>query len=472
MAEEKVEGNVIAQLVTSDGESTGPQLDLPPDLTHEQLEALLNELLTNEEKVPYAFFVNDLELTGATELSSLIQDVSVESVLKIVYHPQALFRVRPVARCSSTMKGHTEAVLSVQFSPDGRHLASGSGDTTVRLWNLNTEGPDKTCQGHKNHVLVVSFSPDGKQLVSGSMDKDVRLWCPKTGKARGLLKGHREWITSLAWEPAHLAYPSRRVASASRDTTIKVWDTATNKCEFTLSGHAKAVSCVKWSGEGLIFSSSRDTMIHVWETGEGKLIRTLKGHGHWVNTMALSTEHALRTGPYDHNSREPPEDPEEAKQIARARYDELRGGRPERMVSGSDDFTMFLWEPNEDKKHLARMTGHVQLINQVQFSPNGQWIVSASFDKSVKLWDGATGKFITSFFGHIAPVYQVAWSADSRLILSGSKDSTLKIWEVRTRKLKMDLPGHEDEVYSVDWSPNGWRVCSGSKDRCLKIWRN
>eukprot|EP00854_Cymbomonas_tetramitiformis_P029674 gene29674-36986_t len=268
MAEEKVEGNVIAQLVTSDGESTGPQLDLPPDLTHEQLEALLNELLTNEEKVPYAFFVNDLELTG-----------------------------------------------------------------------------------HKNHVLVVSFSPDGKQLVSGSMDKDVRLWCPKTGKARGLLKGHREWITSLAWEPAHLAYPSRRVASASRDTTIK-------------------------------------------------------GHGHWVNTMALSTEHALRTGPYDHNSREPPEDPEEAKQIARARYDELRGGRPERMVSGSDDFTMFLWEPNEDKKHLARMTGHVQLINQVQFSPNGQWIVSASFDKSVKLWDGATGKFITSFFGHIAPVYQ------------------------------------------------------------------
>ena len=64
---------------------------------------------------------------------------------------------------------------------------------------------------------------------------------------------------------------------------------------------------------------------------------------------------------------------------------------------------------------------------QVQFSPDGRWIVSASFDKALKLWDGLKGTFVATFRGHVGPVYQVAWSSDSRLFVSGSKDSTLKV---------------------------------------------
>lgn len=152
----------------------------------------------------------------------------------------------------------------------------------------------------------------------------------------------------------------------------------------------------------------------MWETTEGKLVRQLKGHGHWVNTLGVSTEHALRTGPFDHTGKPPPADPTEAKALAQKRYEELKGARGERLVSGSDDFTMFLWEPEDSKKPLARMTGHQQLINQVQFSPNGLYICSASFDKSVKLWDGLTGKFLASFFGHVGPVYQV-WKNPRRV---------------------------------------------------------
>ena len=70
----------------------------------------------------------------------------------------------------------------------------------------------------------------------------------------------------------------------------------------------------------------------------------------------------------------------------------LQGRGPERLVSGSDDFTLFLWSPAEDKKPLARMTGHQALINQVVYSPDSRIIASASFDKSIKLWDGRTGK--------------------------------------------------------------------------------
>ena len=84
-----------------------------------------------------------------------------------------------------------------------------------------------------------------------------------------------------------------------------------------------------------------------------------------------------------------------------------QGSEPERLVSGSDDFTLFLWQPEKEKKSTARMTGHMQLINEVKFSPDTRLIASASFDKSVKLWDGRTGKFITSFRGHVNRVYQV-----------------------------------------------------------------
>jgi ribosome assembly protein 4 len=176
----------------------------------------------------------------------------------------------------------------------------------------------------------------------------------------------------------------------------------------------------------------------------------------------------MRTGAFDPSK--PFEPLEESKKRALDRYTSARGSC-ERLVSGSDDFTLILWRPETEKKCVTRMTGHQQLINDVKFSPDTRLIASASFDKSVKVWDGNNGKFVTSLRGHVNAVYQVAWSADSRLLVSGSADSTLKVWDMSVKKIMFDLPGHADQVFAVDWSPDGQKVASGGKDKVLKIWR-
>lgn len=459
--------SVMCLFTNPEGDPLGASLYLPQDAGPPQLQEIVNKLLQNEEKLPYSFYVSDEELV--VQLGTYLQkkNVSVEKVLKIVYQPQAIFRICPVSRCSASIAGHTEPVLAVAFSPDSRNLASGSGDTSVRFWDLNTQTPLFTCTGHKNRVLCVAWSADGNHLVSGSMSGELLLWNPQTGKQSGNpFTGHKKWINAISWEPVHLQAPCRRFVSSSKDGDARIWDISSRRCIISLTGHTLSVTCVKWSGDGFIYTSSEDCTIKVWETTQGNLLHNLKEHGHWVNSLALSTEYTLRTGAFDHTSKAY-SSAQEMKEAALVKYNKIKGNAPERLVSGSDDSTMILWV---NKKKRARLTGHQKLVNHVCFSPDGQWLASASFDNSVKLWNGVTGNFVASFRGHVGPVYQISWSADSRLVLSGSKDSTLKIWDIKTRKLKQDLPGHADEVFTVDWSPDGLKVASGGKDKILKLW--
>lgn len=155
--------------------------------------------------MPYAFFINNEEIIDTIEKHVEKQKLSTEHVLNIVYQPQSIFRVRPVSRCSSSLAGHDQAILSVSFSPDGKQLATGSGDSTVRFWDLSTETPMFTGKGHQGWVLCIAWSPDSKFLVSGSMDSNLQLWDPVKGLALGApLRGHSKWITAVVWEPLHL----------------------------------------------------------------------------------------------------------------------------------------------------------------------------------------------------------------------------------------------------------------------------
>lgn len=488
----------------SSGEAEKPHhtLDLPLSATTVQMEATVNALVKanpTDDNVPFAFYLETekdqfVELTGT--LLDAVQEhkLGTEAVLRVRYQPLALFKVRPVTRLTDSLSGHEEAILHVQFSPNGDALASGGGDATVRFWDVSTMTPRFVCKGHKNHVLCTSWSPDGKMFASGDRNGEIRLWDPETGKLLHSLVGHKKWITSMSWEPLHRT-ASPRLISGSKDSMARVWDCSTGRCDATLTAHTDSVECVLWGGEGLVYTASRDRTITCWfEDKEGfKIARTLTGHAHRINSLAISNAHLCRTGAFDCEEQvvqkhlekrgkaaEPSKTSTTAHEQAVARYNKAKQQQGdsesmpfERLVSCSDDFTLFLWYPTVHKRQVLRMTGHVQPVTHLSFSPDGRFLASASFDKKVKLWDGRTGKFLHTCQGHVGRVYQVSWSPDSRLFASASQDSTIKVWEARApERAKFTLSGHYDEVYALDWSPNGEILATGSKDRLVKVWRS
>ncbi|KAF8471986.1 quinon protein alcohol dehydrogenase-like superfamily [Kalaharituber pfeilii] len=480
--------NVVINLRASDtGKQLGSELHIPGNTTVQQLGLIVNKLLgTDEDKVPYTFSLLSDPAKSDSPVIDIATDLwtsifrpghkSTEDILTLLYTPQAVFRVLAVSRCSASIPGHGAAILTIKFSPaSSSRMVSGSGDGTARIWDCDTETPTHMLKGHTSWVLCVAWSPDAKLVATGSMDNTVRLWDPKTGKAIGeAMKGHTKWITELAWEPLHLQKDTRRFASSSKDCTIRVWDANIRRIVMTMSSHTAAVTCIKWGGTGYIYSTSQDKTVKVWDANDGKLIHTLNSHAHWVNHIALSTDFVLRTGCYDHTPNVPASE-EEQKAKALSRFERaatMEGVITERLVTASDDFTMFLWEPLKTTKPIARLTGHQKQVNHVSFSPDGRIIASASFDNSVKLWNARDGKFLFTLQGHVSPVYQCSFSADSRLLVSSSKDTTLKIWDVRTGKLHTDLPGHQDEVFAVDWSPDGKKVASGGKDKAIRLWKH
>ena len=117
-----------------------------------------------------------------------------------------------------TLEGHGSAVYSVRFSPDGKRLASGSWDMTVRLWDAETGACVRTLEGHRHTVRSVCFSPDGRQVASGNSDNTVRLWNVETGECVRTLEGHGATVRSVCFSP-----DGRMVASGSDDNTVRLW---------------------------------------------------------------------------------------------------------------------------------------------------------------------------------------------------------------------------------------------------------
>ena len=169
------------------------------------------------------------------------------------------------------------------------------------------------------------------------------------------------------------------------------------RIDIVLTGHKGSVTCVRWGGTGRIYTASHDKTIKIWNSKDGHLIQTLSAHAHRVNHLALSTDFALRTAYHDHTGQVPQSDADKVR-VARERFEQaatVSNKIVEKLVSASDDFTMFLWDPADSNKPIARLLGHQKEVNHVTFSPDMAYIASAGFDNHVKLWNGRDGKLVS-----------------------------------------------------------------------------
>ena len=286
----------------------------------------------------------------------------------------------------TTLEGSAWPVRGVSFSPDGRTLASGSGDSTIRLWDVRTERELQTLRGHRNWINNVSFSPDGRTLASSSNDDTIRLWDVRTGRELQTLRGHTHYLISVWFSP-----DGRTLASSGGgDLTVRLWDVGTGQHQ-VLTGHKDWVYSVSFSPDGrTLASSDAGGAIYLWDVHTCQHLQTLTRHEAGIASVSFSPDGLM-------------------------------------LASGSDDQTIRLWDALTGQQHQV-LRGHEAGIASVSFSPDGLMLVSGSRDQTIRLWDVLTGQLRQVLTGHTDAVTSVSFSPEGLMLASGSDDQTIRLW--------------------------------------------
>jgi WD40 repeat protein/energy-coupling factor transporter ATP-binding protein EcfA2 len=374
------------------------------------------------------------------------------------------------------LEGHTHTVYSVSFSADGKTLASGSEDKTIKLWDVETGAEIRTLSGHTHTVYRVSFSADGKTLASGSRDDGkIKLWNVETGDEIRILSGHTNIVGSFSFSA-----DGKTLASGSWDKTIKFWNVETGAEICTLSGHTNEVTSVSFSGDGkTLVSSSWDKTIKFWNVETGREIHTLTGYTNDVNSyngISFSADgKTLASGGGDkiiklwnvETGAEICTLSGHTNEVTSVSF----SGDGKTLASGSWDKTIKLWNV-ETGAEIRTLSGHTHTVTSVSFSADGKTLASGSLDKTIKLWNVETGAEIRTLSRHIySSGYRVNLSADGKTLAScNHDDEKIKLWNVETGAEIRTLSEHTSGVMSVSFSADGKTLASGSLDETIKLW--
>ncbi len=388
-------------------------------------------------------FVTGLCLRTLPGHSAAVTSVALTRDMRVLLSASADKKLRlcepATGNCLRTFTGHSGGINSVCVSRDGKFALSGSGDWTVKLWDLGTGSCLRTFEGHTGYVVSVAISDDGRYALSGG-DRSVRLWDIPTGECLQVMKIETSYIGPVA-----LSGDGRYALAGTSGfgSHVNLWDTQTGKRLHQFEGHTQAVTTVALSDDGNIaISGSDDRTLKLWDTTNGTCLRTMGGHNDYVSAIYPSRDGALA-------------------------------------VSGSGDKSAILWDTSSGVNSQVYL-GHTGRITSVCLSQDRRFVLTAGAewfsppiskeDKTLKLWEAATGKCFKTFVGHSDGLAAAVLSPDSRLAYSASYDGTIKYWDVETGNCLRTIDAHAGGVFCLHLSGDGKYALTGGRDKTLKLW--
>lgn len=386
--------------------------------------------------------------------------------------------------------GHSDNLLAVAYSADGRLALTGSEDQTARLWDTTTGKEIRRFAGHDGPIRSVAFSVDARYVLTGSVDSTARLW--ETATASEVRRfAHPGVVTSTVFSPQGQLF-----ATGCSDGKARSWDVATGQCTATFSGHTDGVRAVAFSPDGArLLTGSDDQTSCVWNAKSQELVFRLAGHTAPVTSVSFSPDgQMLLTGSFDATART--WDAQSGRQLRllqlhRKVFSAAFSPDGRQIVTGNEGFPFRGEEPAE-RHHTVRLwtTDTGQMVRSfrdsgssavsVAFAPSGQQVLVGAagnttffgaIDGRSQIWDTATGTELRVFQGQgVAAVECLTFSADGRWLLMGGDDGIARLWDGGVGREIQRFQHPTGRILSVDISRDGRIVATGGSDNTVRLW--